>query len=145
MGLFAGLALLLALVGIYGVLSCVVNERTREIGIRLALGAQRREVLWMILIRGMRSVAMGGLIGLAALVTRQEVLLVIVGGMFVLETLSVIVQVAWFRCRGARLLACSPLHNHFLFRGEHEMKIVIRFWIGAALLAIAGVASLKIR
>src|SRR5437870_10827564 len=65
MGLFAGLALVLALVGIYGVLSWVVNERTREIGIRLALGAQRREVLGMILIRGMRSVAVGGLIGLA--------------------------------------------------------------------------------
>ncbi|PYJ96682.1 MAG: permease [Verrucomicrobia bacterium] len=65
MGLFAGLALVLALVGIYGVLSCVVNERTREIGIRLALGAQRREVLRMILIRGMRSVAVGGLIGVA--------------------------------------------------------------------------------
>ena len=65
MELYAGVALLLALVGIYGVLSCVVNERTREIGIRLALGAQRCEVLAMILIRGMRSVAVGGLIGLA--------------------------------------------------------------------------------
>jgi len=91
------------------------------------------------------SLPLGGLIGLAALVTRQEALLVIVGGVFVLETLSVIVQVAWFRWTGSRILACSPLHNHFLFRGQHEMKIVVRFWIGAALLAIVGVASLKIR
>ena len=91
------------------------------------------------------SLPLGGLVGLAALVTRQEVLLFIIGGIFVLETLSVIVQVAWFRRTGNRVLACSPLHNHFLFRGQHEMKIVVRFWIGAALLAIVGVASLKIR
>ncbi len=91
------------------------------------------------------SLPLGGLIGLAALVTRQEPLLLIVGGIFVIETLSVIAQVGWYRCLGTRLIACSPLHNHFLFRGQHEMKIVVRFWIGAALLAIAGVASLKIR
>jgi phospho-N-acetylmuramoyl-pentapeptide-transferase len=91
------------------------------------------------------SLPLGGLIGLAALVTRQEILLLIVGGIFVLETVSVILQVAWFRCTRERLLACSPLHNHFLFRGQHEMKIVVRFWIGAALLAIVGIASLKIR
>ena len=64
MGLLAGLALVLALVGIYGVLSWAVNERTREIGIRLAIGAQRRDVLGMMLKRGMRWVAVGGLIGL---------------------------------------------------------------------------------
>ncbi len=91
------------------------------------------------------SLPLGGLIGLAALATRQEAVLVIVGGVFVIETLSVILQVGWFRCTGNRILACSPLHNHFLFRGEHETKIVVRFWIGAALLAIVGVASLKIR
>ena len=91
------------------------------------------------------SLPLGGLLGLAALVTRQELLLVIIGGIFVIETLSVILQVGWFRYRRTRLLACSPLHNHFLFRGEHETKIVVRFWIGAALLAIIGIASLKIR
>lgn len=91
------------------------------------------------------SLPLGGLIGLAALVTRQELLLLIVGGVFVVETLSVITQVGWYRCTGTRLIACSPLHNHFLFRGQHEMKIVVRFWIGAALLAILAIASLKIR
>lgn len=91
------------------------------------------------------SLPLGALLGLAALVTRQELLLVVVGGVFVIETLSVITQVGWFRLTGKRLIACSPLHNHFLFRGQHEMKIVVRFWISSALLAIIAVASLKIR
>jgi len=90
------------------------------------------------------SLPLGAILGFAALVIRQELLLVIVGGVFVIETLSVISQVGWFRMTGKRLIACSPLHNHFLFRGEHEMKIVVRFWISSALLAIIGVASLKI-
>lgn len=91
------------------------------------------------------SLPLGGLIGLAALVTRQEALLLIVGGVFVIETASVIAQVVSFRLTGRRVLQCSPLHNHFLFRGQHEMKIVVRFWITAALLAIVGIASLKVR
>jgi phospho-N-acetylmuramoyl-pentapeptide-transferase len=90
------------------------------------------------------SLPIGGLLGLAALVTRQEILLVIVGGVFVIETLSVILQVGCFRLTGKRLILCSPLHNHFLFRGDHEIKIVTRFWIGSALLAIIGIASLKL-
>jgi phospho-N-acetylmuramoyl-pentapeptide-transferase len=56
----------------------------------------------------------------------------------------VILQVGWYRLTGGRLIACSPLHNHFLFKGQHELKIVVRFWIGSALLAIVAVASLKI-
>jgi len=91
------------------------------------------------------SLPLGGLIGLAGLATRQEFLLLIVGGVFVIETLSVIAQVGWYRCTGSRLLACSPLHNHYLFRGRHEMKIVVRFWIASALLAILAIASLKIQ
>ena len=91
------------------------------------------------------SLPLGALLGLAALVTRQEMLLVLVGGVFVIETLSVILQVGWFRMTGRRLIACSPLHNHLLFRGQHELKIVVRFWIGSALLAVIAVASLKIR
>lgn len=91
------------------------------------------------------SLPLGALLGYGALVTRQEVLLVIVGGVFVVETLSVIAQVGWFKLTGRRLILCSPLHNHFLFQGEHEIKIVVRFWIGSALLALLAVASLKIR
>jgi phospho-N-acetylmuramoyl-pentapeptide-transferase len=91
------------------------------------------------------SLPIGALLALAALVSRQEVLLVIVGGIFVIETLSVLAQVSWYRLTGKRIIACSPLHNHYLFRGQHEIKIVVRFWIGSAVLAIIGVASLKIR
>lgn len=90
------------------------------------------------------SLPIGGLLAVSALVIRQEVLLVIVGGIFVLETVSVILQVGWFKLTGKRLIRCSPLHNHFLFRGDHEIKIVTRFWIGSALLAIVGIASLKL-
>ncbi len=91
------------------------------------------------------SLPLGALLALAALVTRQEILLLIVGGVFVIETLSVIAQVGWFRLTGNRLIACSPLHNHFLFRGHSEHKIVVRFWIGSALLALVAVASLKLQ
>ncbi len=90
------------------------------------------------------SLPLGALLGLAALVTRQELLLIIVGGVFVAETLSVLLQVGCFKLTGRRLIACSPLHNHFLFRGLHEHKIVVRFWIGSALLALIAVASLKV-
>ena len=89
------------------------------------------------------SLPVGALLGMAALVTRQEFLLVVVGGVFVLETLSVILQVAAFRLLGRRIIACSPLHNHLLFRGESESKIVVRFWIGSVLLAVVAGASLK--
>jgi phospho-N-acetylmuramoyl-pentapeptide-transferase len=91
------------------------------------------------------SLPIGALFALAALATRQEFLLVITGGIFVIETISVILQVGWYKMTGDRLIRCSPLHNHFLFKGQHEIKIVVRFWIGSALLAIMAVASLKIR
>tara|TARA_B100000029_G_scaffold477216_1_gene522083 strand:+ start:213 stop:1316 length:1104 start_codon:yes stop_codon:yes gene_type:complete len=91
------------------------------------------------------SLPIGALLGVAALATRQELLLVIVGGVFVVETISVILQVASFRLLGRRIIACSPLHNHLLFRGDSESKIVVRFWIGSIVLAVMAVASLKIR
>ncbi len=91
------------------------------------------------------SLPLGALLGLAALATRQELLLLIIGGVFVMETLSVILQVLCYKLLGRRVIACSPLHNHFLFQGQHEIKIVTRFWIGSALLALLGVASLKIQ
>ena len=91
------------------------------------------------------SLPTGALLGYGALVTRQEILLLIVGGVFVIETLSVILQVGYFKLTGKRILACSPLHNHYVLRGEPETRIVTRFWICAALLAMTAVASLKIR
>lgn len=90
------------------------------------------------------SLPLGALLGYGALAIHQELLLAVVGGVFVVETLSVIVQVSWFKLTGRRVIACSPLHNHFLFQGEHEMKIVVRFWITAAVLALLAVALLKV-
>jgi phospho-N-acetylmuramoyl-pentapeptide-transferase len=91
------------------------------------------------------SLPTGALLGYGAVVIRQEVLLLIIGGIFAIETLSVILQVGGFRLTGKRILNCSPLHNHFVLRGDPETKIVARFWIASALLALMGVASLKIR
>lgn len=91
------------------------------------------------------SLPTGALLGYGALAIHQELLLAMVGGVFVIETLSVIGQIGWFKLTGKRLIACSPLHNHFLFQGQHEIKIVVRFWISSALLALLAVASLKIR
>ncbi|WP_237228189.1 phospho-N-acetylmuramoyl-pentapeptide-transferase [Rubinisphaera sp. JC750] len=90
------------------------------------------------------SLPVGALLGLAALITRQEVLLIIIGGVFVVETLSVILQVGSYKLTGKRILVCSPLHNHFVLSGQNEMKVVIRFWICSALLSILALASLKI-
>lgn len=91
------------------------------------------------------SLPTGALLGYGALATRQEVILLIVGGIFVVETLSVIAQVGYFKMTGKRILACSPLHNHFVFKGEPETRIVVRFWIVALILAMVAVSSLKIR
>jgi phospho-N-acetylmuramoyl-pentapeptide-transferase len=88
------------------------------------------------------SLPLGGLLGFIALAIHQEWLLVLIGGVFVTEALSVILQVSSFKLTGRRIFACSPLHHHFQFRGMPETKIVIRFWIVAALLGIAGLATL---
>ena len=86
---------------------------------------------------------LGALLAVGALATRQEMLLVIVGGVFVAETVSVILQVGSNRLRGKKILACSPLHNHFVFAQVPETRIVVRFWIISAILAILGLVSLK--
>ena len=87
---------------------------------------------------------LGGLLGLLAVVARQELLLLIVGGVFVVEAASVIVQVGYYKWRRRRIFLCAPLHHHFQLRGWSENKIVVRFWIAAALCALLGMASLKV-
>jgi phospho-N-acetylmuramoyl-pentapeptide-transferase len=91
------------------------------------------------------SLALGGLLGYGALVPRQELLLVIAGGIFVVEAASVLAQRCYFRATGRRILLCAPLHHHYQFLGWSETKIVVRFWIIAALLSILAVATLKFR
>ena len=91
------------------------------------------------------SLAMGGALGSVAVVTKHEIVLGIVGGLFVLETVSVIVQVASFKLTGKRVFRMAPLHHHYEEKGWAESTIVVRFWIIAFILAIAGLATLKLR
>ena len=83
--------------------------------------------------------------GAVAVVTKHELVLAVVGGLFVLETVSVIVQVASFKMTGKRVFLMSPIHHHFELKGWHENKVVIRFWILSLVFAIAGLATLKLR
>ena len=87
---------------------------------------------------------LGGLLGLLAVAARQELLLLVVGGVFVVEALSVILQVGSYRWRRRRIFLCAPLHHHFQLKGWAENKIVVRFWIAAALCALLGAAGLKL-
>lgn len=91
------------------------------------------------------SLAMGGALGSVSLVARHEIVLAIIGGLFVLETVSVIVQVASFKLTGKRVFRMAPLHHHYEQKGWAEPTIVIRFWIIAVILALIGLASLKLR
>jgi phospho-N-acetylmuramoyl-pentapeptide-transferase len=91
------------------------------------------------------SLAIGGALGAISVVTKHELVLAIVGGLFVLEAVSVIVQVASFKITGRRVFRMAPLHHHFEQKGWAEPTIVIRFWIIASILAIAGLATLKLR
>ena len=91
------------------------------------------------------SLALGGALGVMAVVTKHELVLAIIGGLFVLETVSVIVQVVSFKTTGRRVFRMAPLHHHFEQKGWAEPTIVIRFWIIAFLLALVGLASLKLR
>ncbi len=92
------------------------------------------------------SLALGGILGVAAVLLRREVLLALVGGVFVAEALSVILQVASFKLRDKkRIFLCAPLHHHFEYKGWPETKVVVRFWIIGLLLAVIGAISLKIQ
>jgi phospho-N-acetylmuramoyl-pentapeptide-transferase len=91
------------------------------------------------------SLAIGGALGVIAVITKHELVLAIIGGLFVLETISVIVQVASFKLTGRRVFRMAPLHHHFEKKGWQEPTIVIRFWIIASILAIAGLSTLKLR
>ncbi len=91
------------------------------------------------------SLALGGALGLMAVLVKRELLLIIVGGLFVVEALSVILQVGSFRLRGKRIFRMAPLHHHFELGGWSETKVVIRFWIIAIIFALLALATLKLR
>ena len=91
------------------------------------------------------SLALGGALGTIAVITNHEIVLLLIGGLFVLETVSVIVQVASFKTTGKRVFRMAPIHHHFEQLGWAESTVVIRFWIVAIVLALAGLATLKLR
>ena len=91
------------------------------------------------------SLALGGALGTIAVAAHHEVVLAIVGGLFVLEAVSVIVQVFWFKRTGRRVFRMAPIHHHFEQKGWAESTVVVRFWIVAIVLAVIGLATLKVR
>jgi phospho-N-acetylmuramoyl-pentapeptide-transferase len=92
------------------------------------------------------SLSLGGALGTLAIMTKQEILLAIVGGIFVLETFSVIAQVGWFKLSGGkRIFRMAPIHHHFELKGWPEPKVIVRFWIISILLALVAISTLKLR
>src|SRR6266567_30526 len=91
------------------------------------------------------SLAIGGMIGVVAICCKQELLLIVVGGMFVIEALSVILQVISFKLTGRRIFVMSPLHHHFELTGWKENTVIVRFWILSIIFALLGLATLKLR
>jgi phospho-N-acetylmuramoyl-pentapeptide-transferase len=91
------------------------------------------------------SLALGGAIGTIAVATKHELVLAVIGGLFVLEAVSVIVQVVSFKLTGKRIFRMAPLHHHLEQKGWSEPTIVIRFWIISIVLALIGLATLKLR
>ena len=91
------------------------------------------------------ALALGGALGTVAIVARQEIVLFIMGGVFVVETLSVMIQVASFKMRGKRVFRMAPIHHHYELKGWKENQVVVRFWIVTMLLVLVGLSSLKLR
>ena len=91
------------------------------------------------------SLALGGALGVLAFLTKNEFTLVVLGGVFVMETLSVVVQVASFKLTGKRVFKMAPIHHHFELKGWAEPKVIVRFWIIAFMLALVALATLKVR
>ncbi|MET0279588.1 MAG: phospho-N-acetylmuramoyl-pentapeptide-transferase [Steroidobacteraceae bacterium] len=91
------------------------------------------------------ALALGGALGAVAVIVRQEVVVLLMGGIFVIETASVILQVASFKLRGKRIFRMAPIHHHFELKGWAEPKVIVRFWIVSLLLVLMGLATLKVR
>ena len=88
---------------------------------------------------------LGGFLGTLAVLSKNEILLVVIGGVFVVEAVSVIMQVASFKLTGKRIFKMAPIHHHFELKGVDEPKVIVRFWIVAILLAIISLSTLKLR
>ena len=91
------------------------------------------------------SLGLGGALGTLAVITKHEIVLAIVGGIFVIETISVMLQVVSFKVTGRRIFKMAPIHHHFELKGWPEPKVIVRFWIVGIMLALLSLATLKVR
>jgi phospho-N-acetylmuramoyl-pentapeptide-transferase len=91
------------------------------------------------------ALSLGAALGVVSVIVRQELVLVIMGGVFVLETVSVMLQVVSFKLTGKRMFNMAPIHHHFELKGWAEPKIIVRFWIITVMLVLVGLSSLKLR
>jgi len=91
------------------------------------------------------ALALGAALGVIAVVVRQEIILAVMGGVFVMEAVSVILQVASFKMTGRRIFRMAPIHHHFELKGWAEPKVIVRFWIITIVLVLIGLATLKVR
>ena len=91
------------------------------------------------------SLSLGGSLGTLAVITKHEIVLAVVGGIFVIETLSVVLQVSSFKLTGKRIFRMAPIHHHFELKGWPEPKVIVRFWIVGIMLALLSLATLKLR
>jgi phospho-N-acetylmuramoyl-pentapeptide-transferase len=99
----------------------------------------------MVFMGDVGALALGAALGMVAVLVRQELVLMIMGGIFVLETVSVMIQVASFKLTGKRVFRMAPIHHHFELKGWPEPRVIVRFWIITFILVLVGLASLKIR
>ena len=99
----------------------------------------------MVFMGDVGALALGAALGILAVLVRQELVLVIMGGVFVMETVSVILQVASFKLTGKRIFRMAPIHHHFELKGWPEPRIIVRFWIITVILVLIGLSTLKIR
>ncbi len=99
----------------------------------------------MVFMGDIGALALGAVLGTIAVIVRQELVLVIMGGIFVIETLSVMIQVASFKLTGKRVFRMAPIHHHFELKGWPEPRVIVRFWIISVVLVLIGLATLKVR
>ncbi len=99
----------------------------------------------MVFMGDIGALALGAVLGCVAVIVRQELILVVMGGIFVIETLSVMIQVASFKLTGKRVFRMAPIHHHFELKGWPEPRVIVRFWIISVILVLVGLATLKVR
>jgi phospho-N-acetylmuramoyl-pentapeptide-transferase len=99
----------------------------------------------MVFMGDVGALALGAALGILAVLVRQEIVLMIMGGVFVAETVSVIIQVVSYKLRGKRVFLMAPIHHHYELKGWPEPRIIVRFWIITVILVLIGLATLKLR